>query len=183
MLGWQVNKFNPLGDVIASGMGEFFPKVFQWGFFSWGEGGGYQIPSLLPLSASSQVWRCSCGTETRRWSAIGLRRRRPRRRLTVFKTRRDARAVWAENARPPLQMPSSGRNWLLWKNPKPKPRRRRQVSNKKWLSLGSAKLCGLLNVPLLLTRCLCVFVKCDVTDVHFFLFSLSIFLLFSYMFC
>lgn len=29
MLGSQVNKFSPLGDVIASGMGEFLQKVFE----------------------------------------------------------------------------------------------------------------------------------------------------------
>lgn len=36
MLGWQVNKFNPRGDVIASGMGEFVQNFLN-GYFPDGE--------------------------------------------------------------------------------------------------------------------------------------------------
>lgn len=83
----QINKFNPMGDVIGTGMGEFFFFLSSKAPFinlidllhnlikptQWIE---VKVCHFKLLNAYSQVWRRWCGTETSRWSVSSPKGRR-----------------------------------------------------------------------------------------------------------
>lgn len=140
----QVNKFNPMGEVIGTGMGEFFRGTSIINvFFIWWCWGQIKMLNVYP-----QVWQSWSGTGTSHWWTIITNRRKPPPQLTVWEARGVGSAP-AETGEDLLWMQSSRRNLLLCKNQGPKPRLRLGVQNKNRLRWGRSELC------------LCSFVYCS----------------------